>query len=93
METVLDALSWFILIAGIAFLFASIIFKRGDVSLFDTLRKIPNKYGFLWPLTRPEVYFNKRYVKYVNVLITIIVFGIGALFVLMLIVSRREGSI
>jgi hypothetical protein len=80
-------------VLGIALHVAFLAFKRRDVSPGDALRRFPNEYGFFWPINRPEVYFRKKYLKYVRLLLGVFGIAVGLTIVFVLLMARRDGAI
>ena len=83
-ETIVNMLVAIVFLCGVAFHVALWVFKRGDVSLFDIYRALPNKYGVLWLFTKPEAYFRKKYVKYVRTLYCIAALVLCSLLLILL---------
>jgi hypothetical protein len=62
---------------------------RGDVSFFDIYRKLSNKYGFLWFITKPEAYWKKQYVKCALVINYVFVGALAAPVLMALMANRH----
>lgn len=65
--------------------------KRDDVSFLDIFRLLPNKYGLMWWLTKPDVYFKKKYVRHIFFLyrVFIISFCFATVLFLFLLINKK----
>jgi hypothetical protein len=66
--------------------------KRDDVTFIDGYRLLPNKYGLLWWINKPEVYFKKKYVKHIFFLYWVLIISFSFV-VLIFVIKTMTGLI